>query len=499
MKIFAACAALRRSQANSFARVLRACALCLLVAGLSRATAAAQADPAATPATQPEAAAESGAPAPEQPAPISPSTAPAESPSAAGPRIELPPDEQLGEPAANAAAASKSAWPSLQFGVTPPDDALLRGLQPTRMAQSSTVVGGYGQFTLNSVRTGQTHEFDTQASVRRLVLFVAHPITEDIRIYTEFEWENAVACASCAGSAEVEQAFVHARLLGDALAFRAGLVLVPMGIVNQWHEPPVFNGVERPNVDQFIIPTTWRELGVGFAGELAELVRYELYLTTTLNPLRLSETGLTSARTLGSFAPANAFAVTGRAEVEPILGMIAGASFFASDMGPNGKYYTQGGKRRSLHLPLLGYALDARIRRAGFEARIVWSQFFLPASDDLVASYREDGSPLFPREASIGTVPERIQGGYAELAYNVLDQLHISHELLAFVRLEMFDTQAAVPQGYKRNPALDIEELTLGLTYRPVTQLVFKSDLQLRDRRLGYDALQINLGFGYMF
>ena len=60
-------------------------------------------------------------------------------------------------------------------------------------------------------------------------------------------------------------------------------------------------------------------------------------------------------------------------------------------------------------------------------------------------------------------------------------------------------SQAAVPSGYKRNPNLDIDELTLGLTYRPVTQLVFKTDLQLRDRRLGWDEYQYNLGFGYMF
>jgi hypothetical protein len=70
---------------------------------------------------------------------------------------------------------------------------------------------------------------------------------------------------------------------------------------------------------------------------------------------------------------------------------------------------------------------------------------------------------------------------------------------LGFVRLETYDTQAAVPDGYKRNPALDIDELTAGLTYRPVTQLVFKTDFQLRDRRYGWDEFQYNLGFGYMF
>jgi len=432
-------------------------------------------------------------------------------PSAAEPRgpiIEMPPPAapdptraQLGpdDPTTAETTAEQADQGWLRLGVASNDETLIRGLQPARMAQPRTVIGGYGQFTLNAVKPGDADEFKATASVRRLVLFVAHPITDDIRVYTEFEWENTVACAACQGAVEIEQAFVDARLLGDALSLRAGLVLIPMGIVNQWHEPPVFHGVERPAFDTVIIPTTWRELGAGFTGQIAEVLRYELYLTTTLNPLRLSETGLASARTQGSFAPANGYAVSGRAELEPVLGMIAGASFFFSNMGGNADYYRQDGRERDLKLPVFGYSLDARVRRAGFEARAVWAQFFLPNSDDLVVAYRADGSPYFPREATEGTLPTRLEGGYVELAYDVLSLLHVSHELLAFARLETYDTQAAVPKGYKRNPALDIDELTLGMTYRPVTQLVFKGDLQLRDRRYGYDVLQWNLGFGYMF
>jgi hypothetical protein len=412
--------------------------------------------------------------------------------------IELPPELQASQ-ARSQAAAPDPAGPNISLGVPADDDTLSRGLMIQRMKQSATVIGGYGQFTLNALLPGNADDFTTRATVRRLILFVAHPITDHIRVYTEFEWENAVSCSGCSGSVEIEQAFVQADLYGSKLVLRAGLVLVPMGIINQWHEPPVFHGVDRPAVDTFIIPSTWRELGAGFAGTLAEVFRYELYLTTTLNPLRLSENGLAGARSLGSLAQADAFAVSGRAEAEPLLGVIAGASFFASDLGGNATYYKRNGDKRSLRLPLLGYALDARMRRWGFEARLVWSQFFFPNAGDLVAAYRDDGSPLFIREASIGTVPKRMQGGYVEVAYDVLHQLHLSHELLAFVRLETYDTQAAVPSGYKRNPALGIDELTAGLTYRPVTQLVFKTDFQLRDRRLGWDEFQYNLGFGYMF
>jgi hypothetical protein len=333
-----------------------------------------------------------------------------------------------------------------------------------------------------------------------MVLFVGHRFDDKLRFYSEIEVEHAVASPDRTGEVEIEQAYLDYLLLGNALGLRAGVILVPMGIINQWHEPPVFHGVERPNVDTVIIPSTWRELGAGFSGTLAsQLIRYELYMTTTLNPLRISQNGIGGGLTLGSLAAAKAFAVTGRAEVEPILGAIAGVSFFASDLGGNADYYRESGKQRSLRLPLIGYALDARARRWGFEARLVWSQFMLPNSDDLVASYRVDGSPLFARDASEGTVPTRIQGGYVEVAYDVLSLWHLSHALLGFVRLETYDTQAAVPKGYHRNPSLDVFELTAGLTYRPISQLVFKADIQRRDRRLGYDEVQFNLGFGYMF
>jgi hypothetical protein len=438
------------------------------------------------PATAPPSTPETAAP----PAAAPPAPAP---PPTSGPTIELPPE-------AATEASEPNEQTAVHFGVDASDERVMtRGLQPVRLEQQGTVIGGYGQFNLDSLKVGEAKDFKTQANLRRIVLFVSHHLTDDIAVYTEFEWENALACDGCAGSAEVEQAFVDWKLLGDKLALRAGLVLVPMGIINQWHEPPVFHGVERPMVDEFIIPTTWRELGAGITGHLGEIYHYELYLTTTVDPTRLGPEGLSPALTEGSLAPAESGAVTGRFEAEPVLGVIAGAAFFLSDAGGNGDFFTVSGRKRNLFLPILGYALDARARRFGFEARAVWAQFFMPNSGDLMSARREDGSPLFPNADMTGPVATRIQGGYIELAYDVLHEFHTTQELLPFIRLETYDTQAGVPKGYKANPRLDVNELTTGLTYRPIRQLVFKSDLQLRDRRLGWDELQVDVGMGYMF
>jgi hypothetical protein len=92
-----------------------------------------------------------------------------------------------------------------------------------------------------------------------------------------------------------------------------------------------------------------------------------------------------------------------------------------------------------------------------------------------------------------------MQGGYVELGYDVLSLLSSSHELVPFVRAERVDNQAAVPRGYRKNGSLRVDELTLGLSYRPMRQLVFKFDTQLRDRQYGLDELAFNAGLGYMY
>ncbi len=98
-----------------------------------------------------------------------------------------------------------------------------------------------------------------------------------------------------------------------ALYLRAGVILVPMGIINQWHEPPIFNGVERPQVGRVIIPTTWREGGVGIWGQPTDSIRYELYVMGGLDASGFSgATGLRGGRLKVTQAELNGPAFTGR-------------------------------------------------------------------------------------------------------------------------------------------------------------------------------------------
>jgi hypothetical protein len=423
-----------------------------------------------------------------------------------GPVIELAPEEEQAAPPQAIASTGNGA---VSWGLkAPDDDPLLYGLAPERRRATSTVIGGYGQFNFSAVRTGPAadNDFVSRANLRRMVLFVAQDIGEKVELYTELEWENAMACQTCQGAVEIEQAVLDWKLIKDNLTLRTGLIIVPMGVINQWHEPPIYNGVDRPTFDQVIIPSTWRELGIGATGSFAKYFRYETYVMTALNPTAFGPDGFMGARTHGSLARANAPAFVARVEAEPVLGAVIGTSGYFSDVGPNAEFYSLSGRKKKLYAPVFGYDVDARIKRRGFEGRIIWSQFMMPESAALLKTRKFDGSAWFPNSQpqdgasrAENAIPLRTQGGYVEVGYDVLRPIfHTSHELVPFVRAEYYDTQAKIPAGYKRRRDLSVTELTMGLSYRPIRNLVFKFDVQLRDRLRGNDSLLINAGTGFM-
>jgi hypothetical protein len=404
-------------------------------------------------------------------------------------------------PATNAPDAAPPPSRASDASPAPPASSSNGSVALAPASAGSTVIGGYGQMDLKFLRTGSGNDFAGRANVRRIVLLVGHQWTDEIRSYVELEWENAVACAACQGVAEVEQAYVDASLHGPNLRLRAGLILVPMGIINRYHEPPVFFSVDRPSFDQSIIPSTWRELGVGLVGRWREIWHGELYLMTGLDPTHLGPDGIVGGRSSGVLAPVRTGALVGRVEVEPRLGTIVGASGYAGDMGPNGELYDANGARIWPHLPLFGWSFDARARRAGFELRVVAAQFFMPRSGALMDMRRADGSLYYPDPGTTGAVPNRTQGAYAELGYDLFRVLwpRTSAQLSSFARVEHYDTQAAVPFPFRPQGQFDVNEFTAGLSFLPIRQVVAKLDFQLRDRRYGLDELAINFGIGWLF
>ncbi len=392
-------------------------------------------------------------------------------PALAQPKIELPPEDPR-------SAIPKPAAIDLpresQIGV-PLDDHPMSG----------TALGGYGEIVLNAPDDTQPTTID----VRRLVLYVGHNFTEKLRFYGELEMEHAVTSSTDRGETEVEQAFID-YLAYRWLNLRAGLIIMPVGIVNQEHEPPTFNGADRPDTDLYIIPTTWREVGAGVFGAIGPF-RYQLYGVTGFDAHRFSADGLSEGHQEGQFARAHSWAGVARLDCLPFAGADIGVSGYVGGAGQ--------GDAAIGAAPVTLVEADARLRWKGLEVRAEFANVWVGNTTQLNAE-------LYPDGGGGAFVARQMRGGYGEVGYDVLrpwkSKLKYASSLVAFGRYERTDTQAEVV-GHDRAAGHDREATTGGLNFRPIAELALKLDYQRRSidvegaPRHGWN--QVNLGLGWMF
>ena len=144
-----------------------------------------------------------------------------------------------------------------------------------KMIESSdlgSIIGSYGEVHFNSADNLDYSSID----VHRMVLLFGYKFSDRVTMATELEIEHV-------DEVYVEQAFLNYSV-NNFLNIKTGLILSPMGIINSYHEPTTFNGVERPNVDKYIIPSTWREVGFGIHGRLLDIsINYQAYIINGFN------------------------------------------------------------------------------------------------------------------------------------------------------------------------------------------------------------------------
>jgi hypothetical protein len=393
----------------------------------------------------------------------------------ARPAIELPPDSAQGPVTA-----------------LPRETAVENALGRGGVLQGSAF-GGYGELTLN-VPGKYVLDSPPEATIdlRRFVLFFGHNFSDRLRFYSEFEVEHAVSSADDRGEAEVEQAYLDA-LLGRRLSLRGGLMIMPVGIINVYHEPPTFNGVDRPAVDTYVIPTTWREAGVGIFGELREGLRYQLYVVNGFNANGFTaESALREGHQEAQFAHAGDFGGVARLDYEPRLGSIVGGSAY---------YATSGNRLTSTvgKVPVTILEADARTRIGGFTARAEVAFLFIGDAAALDAAQRDTAI------AAGGTAPDpvasRSQGGYVEAGYDLLRLLSPGNEqsVTLFGRFDYADTQASVPSGFVAKPEFRRTIYTVGLTYRPVMQIGLKLDYRRHVFGAGPSGNELAAAITWMF
>ncbi len=351
-------------------------------------------------------------------------------------------------------------------------------------AQEKTTIGGYGEVHYTNRSGPRT---PAEVNLTRFVVYLAHAFNDKISLRSELEVEDArVENGSPAGEVAVEQAYLDYRL-GAPFTLRAGLVLVPIGILNETHEPPAFNGVDRPDFDHDVIPTTWREIGVGALGALPLLngLSYRVYLLNGLKSAGFSDAeGIREGRQEGQKASFANPSLTGRVEYgRP--GLKLGAAFWYGGTANQDSVLGTG----TFENPVAVLAADARYDIGAFHFRGEAATIHLGGAQAINSRYG----------LAAGS---RIAGGYLEGAFNLLRPLApTSVEVLnLFVRHERFDTHAAVPAGTPRDASLARRITTLGIAYKPVWNVVFKGDYQLRRNRAGVGKNQVvSLGIGYQF
>ena len=345
-------------------------------------------------------------------------------------------------------------------------------------------MGGYGELHYTNASGRNTPGV---VDLKRFVVYLAHTFDDRLVFRSELEVEDAkVEPGGTAGELEVEQAFLDYRL-ADWLTLRTGLVLVPVGIINETHEPPTFNGVARPAFDQDVIPTTWREIGVGAAGSIpgGSGLAYRLYLVNGLRAAGFSaDAGIREGSGEGQEASFANPSLTGRLEwARP--GLKVGASFWYGGTANADSVLGTG----SFAAPLTLLSADARydVGAASFRGEV--ANISLSDAGAIDARYG----------AQIGS---RLAGGYLEAAYNVLAALApgSSQKLDAFVRHERYDMQADVPAGITKDESLDRRITTFGLTYKPTWNTAFKGDYRLVRNAAGVGEDEVlSLGIGFQF
>jgi hypothetical protein len=319
----------------------------------------------------------------------------------------------------------------------------------------------------------------------RFVLLFNHSFSPRIRFVGELELEHAfVEGLEEAGELELEQAYVDF-LLNRRFNVRAGMVLVPVGIINERHEPPVYHGVERPFVDTVIVPTTWFDVGVGVHGEIGKGLRYRAYAMAPLDAFEFSaDEGIREGRQKGSQSNVRNFATTGRAEYVGVADLTLGASFWHGES--------------SFSTPRLDTTVtvaetDARYKRGRLEARGQYAHVFISDAARLNdAIQRTTGvSPNIARE---------LRGFYGEASYRIIDR-GSPRDVVAFVRYENFDTQFRMPAGHVPLSEFDRDAWVTGLTWYPDPDVAVKVDYVAVRNQSGLirGPRSFNVGLGWWF
>jgi hypothetical protein len=327
---------------------------------------------------------------------------------------------------------------------------------------NDTQIGGYGEMHYNGLKDSGDDEID----FHRYVLFVSHQFNDDLRMFSEVEIEHSIAGEGQPGEVELEQAFIEYDI-SETQQARAGLFLLPVGILNETHEPPTFFGVERNPVEKNIIPSTWWEGGLGLNGELPNNFSYDVAVHSGLNTATSGSKAfnIRSGRQKVAEAQADKGAVTGRIKWTGAPGVeLAATGQYQQDVA-------QGDFSESVSATL--FETHADVRRGPFGLRALYARWDMD-----------------------GNAPEAIGadeqfGWYIEPSYRFETR---AGEVGLFARYNQYDTTAGAGTD------TEIAQTDVGINFWPHPDVVLKADMAFVNNPAGAsDDEVLNLGVGFQF
>ena len=360
------------------------------------------------------------------------------------------------------------------------DQARALGLAPSAAATyeiySGVSIAGYGEALYENYASDKTTQFD----YLRAILYAGYRFNDKFLFNSEIEVEHAKEIF-------VEFAYVD-YLATPNFGLRAGMLLIPMGLVNEFHEPTVFIGAERPVTENRIIPTTWRENGGGVYGAF-DNVAFRAYVVNGFNGSAFSSSGLRGGRQKGGKAKANDMAFTGRLDITPTPGVFFGASFYTGGSG-QGDIVDDSGRNYGVRTSIFDVHAQAQVR--GVDFRALFAQAGLDDTSML--------NQVLGLEGKSG-VAEKMQGGYVQFGYDLLSQVPSAGGvgLTPYLRYEKVDTHTALAAGFTRDPGKNNTYTTFGIELKPIPNIVLKVDHMWVNNAVDSGVNQFNVNVGYAF
>ncbi len=333
------------------------------------------------------------------------------------------------------------------------------GIKKMANSAEKTTIGGYGELHYNNLSgKGGTADKD-EIDFHRFVLFFGHEFSDDIRFFSEFELEHSIAGDGKSGEIELEQAYIDFDL-NDNHTARTGLFLLPVGIINETHEPPTFYGTERNPIEKDIVPATWWAAGAGLHGQLGGGFSYDAYVHSGLAVP--SSFKIRSGRQKVSNAEANDPAVTARIKYTGTPGLeLAMSAQYQQNMGQGLVAGLDNGTLIETH---------AIYNTGAFGIKALY------------AAWDIDGTAV----KAVGA--DKQNGFYIEPSFKPSEKMGV------FARYNKWDNKAG--SGASKS---EKEQIDVGINYWPHEDVVIKADYQHQDNENGADRNGLNIGLGYQF